>query len=181
MSRIGKMPIPLPPKVQVKIDGQTVTVKGPKGELTGSVHPEMAIKEEDGKLIVTRPSEDRRHRELHGLTRALVNNMVQGVSNGFQKTLIIEGVGYRAEAKDKGLLMYLGYSHPITIEPQQNITFAVGEKGQSLIINGIDKAQVGQLAADLRGLRPPEPYKGKGIRYSDETIRRKAGKAGKGK
>ncbi len=181
MSRIGKMPIPLPPKVQVKIDGQTVTVKGPKGELTGNIHPEMAIKEEDGKLIVTRPSEDRRHRELHGLTRALVNNMVQGVSSGFTRTLIIEGVGYRAEAKDKGLLMYLGYSHPITIEPQQNISFAIGEKGQSLIINGIDKAQVGQLAADLRGLRPPEPYKGKGIRYSDETIRRKAGKAGKGK
>jgi len=175
------MPIPLPPKVQVKIDGQSITVKGPKGELTGPVHPEMAVKQEDGKLIVTRPSEDRRHRELHGLTRSLINNMVLGVSNGFQKTLIIEGVGYRAEAKDKGLLMYLGYSHPITIEPQPNITFAVGEKGQSLIINGIDKAQVGQLAADLRGLRPPEPYKGKGIRYSDETIRRKAGKAGKGK
>lgn len=181
MSRIGKMPIPLPSKVQVKIDGQTVTVKGPKGELTGAVHPEMTIQQEDGNLVVTRPSDDRRHRELHGLTRALINNMVQGVSNGFQKTLIIEGVGYRAEAQGKGLTMYLGYSHPIEIEPQPNITFAIGEKGQSLIINGIDKAQVGQLAANLRGLRPPEPYKGKGIRYSDETIRRKAGKAGKGK
>jgi large subunit ribosomal protein L6 len=181
MSRIGKMPIPLPPKVQVKIEGQSITVKGPKGELSGPIHPEMTVAQEDGKLVVMRPSDERRHRELHGLTRALINNMVQGVSNGFQKTLIIEGVGYRAEAQGKGLLMYLGYSHPIAIEPQTNITFALGEKGQSVIVNGIDKAQVGQLAANLRGLRPPEPYKGKGVRYSDETIRRKAGKAGKGK
>ena len=181
MSRIGKMPIPLPAKVVVQIQDKTVKVKGPKGELTNTVHPSMTIEQEEGKLVIQRASDERHHRELHGLTRALVFNMVHGVSTGFQRTLIIEGVGYRAEAKGKGLTMYLGYSHPIEIPEQPNISFVVGEKGQSLIINGIDKAQIGQLAADIRKMRPPEPYKGKGIRYSDETIRRKAGKAGKGK
>ena len=181
MSRIGKKPIPVPAKVQIKIEGSKVHVKGPKGELTSTMHPAMTIEEKDGQVIVTRPSDERGHRELHGLTRALINNMVEGVTNGFTRTLLIEGTGYRAEAAGKGLTMYLGYSHQINIDPQPNISFVVGEKGQIITINGIDKAQVGQLAADLRSLRPPEPYLGKGVRYSDEVIRRKAGKAGKGK
>jgi len=181
MSRIGRMPIAVPPKVQVQIDGTTVTVKGPKGELTSTLHPEMIIEREGDTLHVKRPSEERAHRELHGLTRALLFNMVEGVTNGFQKTLLIEGTGYRAELQGKGLTMFVGFSHPVPIPPQPNISFTVGEKGQSITIIGIDKAQVGQLAANLRGLRPPEPYLGKGIRYSDEKIRRKAGKAGKGK
>lgn len=181
MSRVGKTPITLPAKVQVTINGSEVTVKGPKGELKQELPPDMIVSQEDGTLIVTRPTESRRHRELHGLTRSLVNNMVVGVSTGFRKTLIIEGVGYRAELKGKDLMMYLGYSHPIEVKAEPNITFSLGEKGQSVNIDAIDKAQLGQVAADLRALRPPEPYKGKGIRYSDEKIRRKAGKAGKGK
>ncbi len=175
------MPVPLPAKVQVTINGSEVTVKGPKGELQSVMPPEMIIAQEEGNLVVSRPTESRRHRELHGLTRSLVNNMVVGVSTGFRKTLIIEGVGYRAELKGKDLMMYLGYSHPIEVKAEPNIIFSVGEKGQSVNIESIDKAQLGQVAADLRSLRPPEPYKGKGVRYSDEKIRRKAGKAGKGK
>jgi len=181
MSRVGKKPITVPPKVQVKIDGTTVTVKGPKGELTSTLPASMAIEHEGETLLVKRPSEERAQRELHGLTRALLFNMVEGVTNGFQKTLMIEGTGYRAELQGKGLTMYVGFSHPVPIPAQSNITFSVGEKGSSLTIVGIDKAQVGQLAANIRSLRPPEPYLGKGIRYSDEKIRRKAGKAGKGK
>ncbi len=181
MSRIGKMPVPLPAKVQVTIDGKQITVKGPKGELKQVMPPDMTLAEEDGKLIVSRPSEARHHRELHGLARSLINNMVVGVSTGFRKKLVIEGVGYRAELKGKDLTMFLGYSHPIDIAPEENISFAVEDKGTTLFIDGIDKARVGQVAANLRALRPPEPYKGKGIRYGDEVIRRKAGKAGKGK
>ncbi len=181
MSRIGRMPVPLPPKVQVTINGQDVQVKGPKGELAFTAPEPMKIDQQDGVLHVTRPDDERHNRALHGLTRALVNNMVVGVTTGFRKTLLIEGVGYRAELKGKDLIMYLGYSHPIEIKPEPNISFSLGEKGQTLFIDGIDKARVGQVAADLRGLRPPEPYKGKGVRYEGEVIRRKAGKAGKGK
>jgi large subunit ribosomal protein L6 len=181
MSRIGKMPVIIPAKVQVTINGQEIKVKGPKGELAWVMPEGMTLEQADGKLTIQRASEERHHRELHGLTRALIHNMVTGVSTGFRKMLIIEGVGYRAELKGKDLIMYLGYSHPIEIKPEPNITFTLGEKGQSLFIDGIDKARVGQVAADLRALRPPEPYKGKGVRYDKEVIRRKAGKAGKGK
>jgi len=182
MSRIGRMPVVVPPKVDVGINGSEITVKGPKGELAWVMPREMsAAKEADGTLVISRPSDERKHRQLHGLTRSLVNNMVVGVSTGFRKKLIIEGVGYRAEMKGKDLTMFLGYSHPININPEPNISFSVEEKGTILYIDGIDKAQVGQVAADLRSLRPPEPYKGKGIRYDGEVIRRKAGKAGKGK
>jgi large subunit ribosomal protein L6 len=181
MSRIGKQPVVLPAKVDVTINGSEVTVKGPKGQLTTTFVPSMTIaKEEDGTVVVTRPSDSREHRELHGLTRALLNNMVNGVSNGFRKTLIVEGVGYRAEMAGKNLMMYLGYSHPIEVTPPANITFSIEERGRVVYIDGIDRQVVGQVAANIRKLRPPEPYKGKGVRYDNETIRRKAGKAGKG-
>jgi len=181
MSRIGKMPVTIPAKVQVTLNEREVKVKGPKGELAWVAPEGVTLEQADGKLNIKRDGDERHHRELHGLSRALINNMVTGVSTGFKKTLIIEGVGYRAELKGKDLVMYLGYSHTITVPPEANISFSVGEKGQSVIIDGIDKAQVGQVAADLRSLRPPEPYKGKGIRYDGEVIRRKAGKTGKGK
>jgi large subunit ribosomal protein L6 len=181
MSRIGKQPVVLPAKVQVTIDGSNVQVKGPKGQLTAKLPVEMTITQEEGILHVTRPSDGRRHRELHGLTRALLNNMVNGVSKGYRKTLMIEGVGYRAELQGKNLMMYLGYSHPIEVKPPQDVSFAVEERGTVIHIDGIDRQVVGQVTADIRNLRPPEPYKGKGVRYSDETIRRKAGKAGKAK
>jgi large subunit ribosomal protein L6 len=181
MSRIGKMPVVIPAKVQVTIDGNTVQVKGPKGELAWTIPAELSVVQEDGQVLVKRSTDERRDRELHGLARALVHNMVAGVSTGFRKTLVIEGVGYRAEMKGKDLQMFLGYSHPIEVKPEANIAFSLGEKGQTVFIDGIDKAQVGQVAADLRSLRPPEPYKGKGVRYDTEKIRRKAGKAGKGK
>ncbi len=181
MSRIGKQPVVLPAKVQANIDGHTVQIKGPKGQLTATMPAEMTITQEEGVLHVTRPSDGRRHRELHGLTRALLNNMVNGVSKGYRKTLMIEGVGYRAELQGKNLMLYLGYSHPIEFKPPQDITFSVEERGTVIHIDGIDRQVVGQVTADIRNLRPPEPYKGKGIRYSDDTIRRKAGKAGKAK
>lgn len=181
MSRIGKMPVIIPAKVQVMVEGRDVKVKGPKGELSWTVPEGMEVEQAEGKLNIKRATEERHHVALHGLTRALINNMVTGVSTGFRKTLLIEGVGYRAEMKGKNLAMFLGFSHTVEIVPEANISFSVGEKGQSLFIDGIDKAQVGQVAADLRALRPPEPYKGKGIRYEKEIIRRKAGKAGKGK
>jgi large subunit ribosomal protein L6 len=180
MSRIGKKPIEVPAKVQVTITGSEVSVKGPKGQLTATMHPEMAIAQDGGKITVTRPSDARRHRELHGLTRALINNMVNGVSTGYRKTLVIEGVGYRAEQAGKNVMMYLGYSHPVEVKPPEGISFTIEERGTTVQIDGIDRQMVGQVAADIRKLRPPEPYKGKGVRYSDEVIRRKAGKAGKG-
>ena len=180
MSRIGKKPIPIPDKVQVTIDGSAVSVKGPKGALSLTFPGEMAVKQEDGQVIVERPSDERQHRALHGMTRALIANMVTGVSTGFERTLVIEGVGYRAEMDGKNLVMYLGYSHNIPIEPPPDVEFAVEERGRIVRIRGIDKQVVGQLAANIRELRPPEPYKGKGVRYADEHIRRKAGKAGKG-
>lgn len=181
MSRIGKQPVTLPAKVDVKIDGQHVTVKGPKGELSMTVHPEMAVAMEDGQLLAKRPTDERQHRALHGLTRALLANMVTGVSEGFRKTLLIEGVGYQAILEGNNLVMKVGFSHDVTIVPPEGITFDVPKesRGRTIIIDGADKQVVGQVAANIRELRPPEPYKGKGIRYDNEIIRRKAGKSAK--
>jgi large subunit ribosomal protein L6 len=179
MSRIGKKPVLLPAGVQVKINGSDVHVKGPKGELTRSFDPAMTIVQQGNEVIVSRPDDLRQNRALHGLTRALLNNMVEGVTNGFKKTLMVDGVGYRAELAGKRLMLYLGYSHPIMIEPPAGITIEADPKAKTISIAGIDKEKVGEIAAEIRLLRPPEPYKGKGIRYSDEVVRRKAGKAGK--
>ncbi len=179
MSRIGRKPISLPAKVSVTINNQDVTVTGPKGELRLTVHPDIKVKQQDGVLLVERPSDARQHRALHGLTRALVANMVTGVSTGFEKTLVIEGVGYTSEMRGKDLVMKLGYSHEIVVPPPAGISFAVEERGRVVRVSGIDKQSVGQVAADIRELRPPEPYKGKGVRYADERVRRKAGKTGK--
>ena len=179
MSRIGKKPITLPAKVSVAIDGQKVTVKGPKGELSHEVHPNIQVKQEDSTVLVERPDDERQNRALHGLTRALIANMVAGVSEGFRKTLLIEGVGYNGDLRGKDLVMKLGYSHEIIVNPPPGISFAVEDRGTKIHIDGYDKQVVGQVAADIRKLRPPEPYKGKGVRYSDEKVRRKAGKAGK--
>jgi large subunit ribosomal protein L6 len=179
MSRIGLKPIPLPAKVQVDIRGNHVTVKGPKGELVRSFHPDMTIALEEQVLRVHRPTDSRTHRALHGLTRSLLANMVTGVSTGFTKTLEIEGTGYRAEMQGRDLILYVGHSHPITIVPPAGVSFEVPRGGRTVTIQGIDKEVVGEIAARIRRQRPPEPYKGKGIRYSDERVRRKAGKAGK--
>lgn len=179
MSRIGKKPVPIPGKVQVTIDGSEVTVKGPKGQLSHKFPVDMIIKEDDGHIIVERPTDQQHHRALHGMTRALINNMVVGVSDGFEKALTVEGVGYRAEMEGNKLVMHLGYSHPIPIDPPENVEFAVEERGRIVRVRGIDKQVVGELAANIRKLRPPEPYKGKGVRYQGEQIRRKAGKTGK--
>ncbi len=180
MSRVGKLPVPLPKGVKAAINGSTVTVEGPKGTLERTFHPDMTIQEKEGELHVTRPSNQRHHRALHGLTRALLNNMVTGVHEGFERVLEIEGVGYRAEMAGDMLHMHLGYSHHIEVEPPTpDTSFEVQERGRTIFIRGIDKEVVGQTAAEIRGLRPPEPYKGKGVRYRGEIIRRKAGKAGK--
>lgn len=179
MSRIGKMPIPVPKGVTVDIDGMVVSVKGPKGTLSQTLHPEMAVELEDGILTVKRPSDSREHRSLHGLTRALLNNMVTGVSDGFKKVLQVEGVGYRAEMNGPVLVLNVGYSHPIHFDPPPDVEFAVENRNKTIVVAGTDKQVVGELAARIRRTRPPEPYKGKGIRYDTETIRRKAGKAGK--
>ncbi len=178
MSRIGKMPITLPKGVEVRIDGTTVTVKGPKGELARDILPEIAIKQEDGQLLVSRPTDQQRHRAMHGLTRTLVDNMVRGVSEGFSKTLEMQGVGYRAQMQGNDLQLSVGFSHPVTVPPPAGIEFEV-EGTSRIVVKGINKEQVGQIAADVRKIRPPEPYKGKGIRYLGEYVRRKAGKAGK--
>lgn len=179
MSRIGKKPVLLPAGVQVKINGSDVHVKGPKGELSRSFDPAMTIALKGNEVIVTRPDDQRQNRALHGLTRALLSNMVEGVTTGFKKTLMVDGVGYRAELAGKRLMLYLGYSHPIMIEPPAGITIEADPKAKTITIAGIDKEKVGEISAEIRSLRPPEPYKGKGIRYSDEVVRRKAGKAGK--
>jgi large subunit ribosomal protein L6 len=179
MSRVGKKPIVIPPGVKVDVQGQTVKVKGPKGELERSFSPEIGIALEDGHVAISRPSDAPSIRALHGTTRAVLQNMVTGVSAGFSKALQVEGVGYRAELKGKNLVMALGFSHPVTVEPPEGISFAVDEKTKTITIAGIDKEQVGQVAADVRAWRPPEPYKGKGLRYVGERVRRKAGKAGK--
>jgi large subunit ribosomal protein L6 len=181
MSRIGKQPVTIPNKVLVTLAGNAVTVKGPKGELTATMHPAMTITQESGVVKVARPDDERENRALHGLTRALINNMVHGVSTGFRKTLVIAGVGYRAEMNGPKLVLYLGFSHPIEVEPPKDIAFVVEERGTVVHIDGIDRQVVGQVAANIRKIRPPEPYKGKGVRYNTETIRRKAGKAGKTK
>ena len=178
MSRIGRLPITVPAGVDVTIDGRTVTVKGPKGTLSRSLHPDMTVSREDGTIVVTRPTEQKTHKQLHGLTRTLVNNMVVGVTDGYRKGLEITGVGYRAALSGKKLQLNLGYSHQIEIDPPEGITFEV-ENPTRLAVVGIDKELVGQIAAKVRATRKPEPYKGKGVRYAGEYIRRKAGKAGK--
>ena len=177
MSRIGKLPVPVPAGVDVKIDGSDVTVKGPKGELSQSFSGNLKISQDAEGIKVERPNDERENRSLHGLTRTLINNMVVGVTEGYVKTLELQGVGYRASLKGKTLEMTLGFSHPIVVEPPEGIEF---ECPETTIVNvkGIDKQLVGQVAADVRAYRPPEPYKGKGIRYEDEHIRRKEGKAG---
>ena len=178
MSRIGRMPITVPADVDVKIgEGNVVTIKGPKGELTQSLRPEMIITMENGHIHVARPSEDKLHRSLHGLTRSLINDMVVGVTKGFQKELEINGVGYRASKEGNKLVMNLGYSHLVTMEEIDGITIEVPAQNK-VVIHGIDKQKVGQFAANVRAKRPPEPYKGKGIKYANEVIRHKEGKAG---
>jgi large subunit ribosomal protein L6 len=179
MSRVGKLPIPVEKNVTVQIDGPNVTVKGPKGQLSREFHPEMLISQEDGTLTVNRPSEEKLHKSLHGLTRTLLANMVTGVSTGFTRTLEVQGVGYRAQKAGNNLTLSVGYSHPVEVTPPPGIEFSV-EGTNRIHVQGIDKELVGQTAANVRGIRPPEPYKGKGIRYSNEVVRRKAGKAGKG-
>jgi large subunit ribosomal protein L6 len=170
----------MPAKVTVAIDGQAVTVKGPKGELSLTMLPNVSAAMEDGNLVISRATDSRTDRAVHGLTRALVNNMVTGVSTGFTRTLIVEGVGYTGEVRGKDLVMKLGYSHEIVVTPPENISFEVeGRNPTTIRVKGIDKQVVGQVAADIRKLRPPEPYLGKGVRYSDEVIRRKVGKTGK--
>lgn len=178
MSRIGKAPIPVPAGVEVKIDGSTVTVKGPKGELSREVSPKVTITESDGQVVVDRVEDDTESRALHGLSRSLVNNMVIGVSEGFRKELDIVGVGYRATAKGSDIELALGFSHPVLIEAPDGISFQVPAPTR-IEVHGIDKQLVGQVAADIRAWRKPEPYKGKGIRYVGEYVRRKAGKTGK--
>ena len=180
MSRIGRKPIAVPAGVDVKIDGHVVTVKGPKGTLTKSFHKDMIIKLEGNEIIVERPTEDKLHKSLHGLTRTLVSNMVEGVTHGFSKSLDIDGIGYRAQKKGKNLVMNLGYSHQVIVPEIDGITIDV-PAATKIIVNGIDKQAVGQFAAEIREKRPPEPYKGKGIHYTGEHIIRKEGKAGKGK
>lgn len=179
MSRIGKAPISLPKGVNIDLKGTGLTVKGPKGTLTQNFHPEMEINLDEGVLTVHRPSDSRDHRSLHGLTRALINNMVIGVSDGYSKTLQIEGVGYRATMEGKALVLNVGHSHPIHFDPEGDLEFEVEDRGKTIKISGVDKQLVGEYAARIRKSRPPEPYKGKGIRYKGEYVRRKAGKAGK--
>ncbi|MEO5884639.1 MAG: 50S ribosomal protein L6 [Candidatus Limnocylindrales bacterium] len=178
MSRIGRLPITVPTTVDVTIDGRQLTVTGPKGTLSRALHPDMSVNQEDGIIVVTRPTEQKTHKQLHGLTRTLVNNMVVGVTDGYRKGLEITGVGYRATLNGRKLTLNLGYSHPIEIDPPEGISFEV-ENPTRLAVIGIDKELVGQIAAKVRSTRKPEPYKGKGVRYAGEVIRRKAGKAGK--
>ena len=179
MSRIGKQPITVPAGVDVTIDGNTVTVKGPKGTLTRSFPAIMSIKREGDEIIVTRPDDSREARSYHGLTRTLVHNMVEGCANGFSKKLQLVGVGYRAALKGRDLEMQLGFSHPVSVKAPEGITFEVPSQTE-IIVSGASKEQVGQIAADIRKWRKPEPYKGKGIRYEGEKVRRKLGKAAKG-
>jgi large subunit ribosomal protein L6 len=179
MSRVGQAPIAIPAGVDVKIEGRVVTVKGPKGELTRTVPATISVRHVDGQLLVARPNDERDNRALHGLTRSLVNNMVVGVTDGFRKQLEIVGVGYRAEAQGTdGVRLALGFSHPVVVKAPPGITFAVPAPTQ-VVVEGIDKEVVGQVAADIRSIRKPEPYKGKGVRYQGERVLRKAGKAGK--
>jgi large subunit ribosomal protein L6 len=177
MSRIGKRPIPVPAGVTVSIDGSVMIVKGPKGELSRSLHPEMILKQEGGELLVERPSEESNHKALHGLTRTLVANMVEGVTAGFTKTLEISGVGYKAELQPYGLKLSLGLSHQIEFKAPAGITLTT-PNATTVVVSGMSKELVGQVAAEIRSFRKPEPYKGKGVKYQGEVVRRKAGKAG---
>ena len=179
MSRIGKKPITIPAGVDVKVDGSKVTVKGPKGTLENTFNSEINIALEGNEIIVTRPTDDKNHRALHGLTRTLIHNMVEGVTNGYSKTLEVNGVGYRAQKQGKNLVLNLGYSHQVIVPEVPGITIEV-PSANSVVISGADKQQVGQFAAEVREKRPPEPYKGKGIRYVGEYVAHKEGKAGKG-
>jgi large subunit ribosomal protein L6 len=181
MSRIGKLPVKIPSGVECKVLGSRFTVKGPMGQLERDLHPNMKIVQENDELKVERPSDARTDRALHGLTRSLLNNMVVGVTDGFSKQLNIVGVGYRVELKGKDLLLSLGFSHPITYAAPAGIEFVVDPKANTIIVKGIDKERVGQTAAEIRKFRPPEPYKGKGVMYSTERIRRKVGKTAGGK
>ncbi|MGF1647915.1 MAG: 50S ribosomal protein L6 [Kineosporiaceae bacterium] len=178
MSRIGKLPIPVPSGVEVDVDGPKVRIKGPRGTLERVVPDPITVATEDGRVVVSRPNDERTSKALHGLTRSLVANMVTGVSVGYQRRLEIHGTGYRVQAKGGNLEFALGFSHPVVVEPPEGITFAV-ENPTRFSVAGIDKQQVGEIAANIRKLRPPEPYKGKGVRYEGEAVRRKAGKAGK--
>lgn len=179
MSRVGKNPVPIPSGVSVELQGASIKVKGPKGTLSRNLHPDMIVEVKDGAVAVRRPSDSGFHRSLHGLTRTLIANMVKGVSEGYEKQLEIEGVEYRAEMKGRTLVLSLGFASPVRYEPREGITITVPEP-KKITISGIDKEKVGQTAAEIRSLRPPEPYKGKGIRYAGEQIRRKAGKAAVG-
>jgi len=178
MSRIGRLPITIPSGVDVTVDGSAVTVKGPKGELKLTVAVPIEVTLEDGQLLVTRPNDERESRSLHGLTRTLIANQIIGVTNGYSKGLEIVGTGYRVQAKGSSVEFALGFSHPVTVEPPAGISFAV-EGNNKLTVHGIDKQAVGEVAANIRKLRKPEPYKGKGVRYAGEVVRRKAGKSGK--
>jgi large subunit ribosomal protein L6 len=183
VSRIGKKPIPLPKGVEIKVDGTTISVKGPKGQLSQNIHGELIVDIGSDAITVSRPNDSRMNKAQHGLARTLISNMVEGVTNGFRRSLQIIGIGYRVQEKGKGLEMALGFSHPVNVEAVDGITFEVEVDNRAKInklhVLGIDKQLVGQVAADIRSIRPPEPYKGKGIRYVDEVVIKKAGKAGK--
>ena len=179
MSRVGRMPVVIPTSVQVEINGTNVGVKGPKGELKRAFSPSIGIAMENGQIVITRNSDQPAERALHGTTRAVLANMIHGVSAGFERVLEIEGVGYRAEMNGKNLVLYMGYSHPVEVEPPAGISFDVDQKARQVFVRGFDKELVGQIAANVRNVRPPEPYHGKGLHYLGEKIRRKAGKAGK--
>jgi large subunit ribosomal protein L6 len=180
VSRIGRMPVVVPPQVKVQVNGSNVRVEGPKGVMEYTFSPDIDITFDKGAITVNRPSDEVIYRSLHGTTRALLQNMVSGVSKGFERLLEVNGVGYRAEVKGKNLILYVGYSHEVEVEPPAGISFEVDTKTRQIKIKGYDKQQVGQVAANIRKIRPPEPYQGKGIKYLEEKIRRKAGKTGKG-
>ena len=177
MSRIGKAPVSVPQGVEVNLSGRTVAVRGPKGELTVPVGRGVEVRQDDGNVVVDRASDAPEHRAMHGLTRSLIQNAVTGVTEGFTKTLVIQGVGYRGALQGQDVNLQVGYSHPVTIRPRDGIDFEMPNP-TTIVVRGIDKQKVGQTAAEIRKVRPPEPYKGKGIRYSDEQVRRKVGKAG---
>ncbi len=179
MSRIGRLPVTIPKGVEVHVDGTHVRVKGPKGTMEHTFPADMQIALEGGTLKVQRPTDEREHRALHGMTRAIINNMVVGVSNGFERVLEINGVGYRAELDGKNLVLYVGFSHSVVVPPPEGISFEADSKTRQIKVKGYDKQAVGQVAADIRKVRPPEPYHEKGIKYLGEKVRRKAGKAGK--